>query len=592
MKLRLRLFYIFFSLAGCYGLNSVNIDAATLPVIPNAVFDITNYGAVSSTIIDNTSSIQKTIEACSLAGGGKVLIPAGTFLSGPISMKSNINLQISSGAVLRMLPYGSGNGTVAGSYPNSGTADDYTDFIYGKNLNNIEVSGSGLIDGQGSDWWTAYKANKSISRPCMIRFDACTNIAVLGISLQNAPNVHITIGKSSSNATISNITITAPSSSPNTDGIDVWSPNVEISGCNIACGDDNIAMDSGSQNVFIKNCTFGVGHGCSIGSYAADISNIKVDSCSFTGTTSGIRMKTARGRGGSEQYLYYSNITMSGVTNPIYITSYYPSTPSTPSSDTTQAITSTTPSWQHIVLKNITISGSSNAGVFWGLPERSINDVVLDNVKISASSGVKAYFITGLVFKNGSSVTVTSGNAVSTYSATVSGIKLTTGEPSYIISVKINPLNSGSVSGTGTFSFGQAVSLSVASAAGYNFSKWTEGKTDVSINPALTFTADSDRTVTANFTSSTGLENISENNTLSVYPNPCRGKFYLQLDNDFIGEIKITITNVVGCPLKIIRVQKENRFFTQEINMENFSKGVYIINIPGVNTMMKKLILD
>jgi len=399
-----------------------------LPTIPADTFNISSYGAESSTTLDNTLAIQQTINACSTAGGGVVLIPEGTFLSGPLAMKSKINLCIASGSILRILPYGSGNGTVAGTYPNSGTTNDYTDFIYGKNLNNIAVTGSGTLDGNGTDWWVAYRASSAIARPCLIRFDGCSYVLISGIRVQNAPNVHITIGKTGSNATLKNLTITAPSDAPNSDGIDTWSPNINILNCNIAVGDDNIAMDSGSQNVTVKNCVFGTGHGCSVGSYASGVGNILVDSCSFTNTTSGIRLKTARGRGGVEQYFTYSNITMSGVTTPFFFSSYYPKEPASPSADIAQAITSTTPSWQHILLKNIQVTGSSQAGIIWGLPEQSISDVVFDNVSISATTGMKAYFVAGLVFKNGSYIAVTGGSAVTTYSTSVSGINLTTGK--------------------------------------------------------------------------------------------------------------------------------------------------------------------
>lgn len=400
-----------------------------LPTIPTATFDITTYGALSSLAVDNTGAIQQTINACATAGGGTVVIPSGTYLSGPISMKSKINLHISAGAILRILPYGSGNGTIAGTYPNSGKVDDYTDFIYGKNLSDIAVTGTGTIDGNGTDWWAAYKVNPAIARPCLIRFDGCSYIQISGITLINAPNVHITIGKSGSNATLSDLNITAPSTSPNTDGIDTWSPNINIFNCNIAVGDDNIAMDSGSQNVTIQNCVFGTGHGCSVGSYASNVGNIVVDGCSFTNTTSGIRLKTARDRGGLESYFTYSNITMSGVTNPFYVTSYYPKEPSSPSTDPPQAITATTPTWQHLLFKNITVTGSPNAGTLWGLPEQSISDVVFDNVSIAATSGMKANFVDGLVFKNGSSITTNGSVAVTSYSSTVSGITLTTGKP-------------------------------------------------------------------------------------------------------------------------------------------------------------------
>jgi hypothetical protein len=125
----------------------------------------------------------------------------------------------------------------------------------------------------------------------------------------------------------------------------------------------------------------------------------------------------------------YSNITMTGVTNPIDIVAYYPKTPSTPTADSAQAITSTTPDYMNITLKNITITGSANAGIVWGLPEISISNITFDNVQISASTGMKAYFVTGAVFKNGSRITASSGNAITTYNASISGINVATGAP-------------------------------------------------------------------------------------------------------------------------------------------------------------------
>jgi polygalacturonase len=403
------------------------MEAATLPILPSASFLITNYGAASSKSVNNTAAIQKTIDACSTAGGGTVVIPAGIFVSGPLLMKSNINLQISEGATLRVLPYGE-NRASSSFFPKNKPGEKSVNFIYGKDLTNIEVTGKGTIDGQGSDWWSAFHENKNISRPCLIRFDACTNIAILGITLLNAPNVHLTIGRGSSNTTIANITILAPSNAPNTDGIDTWSANIDITRCNISCGDDNIAMDSGSENIRVTNCIFGTGHGCSIGSYTVGIQNIVVDSCVFRGTTAGIRLKTGRGRGGVEQNISYSNITMTDVKNPIAITSYYPKTPASPADDQAQDVTTTTPSWQHIVIRNVVAVGSANAGVLWGLPERSISDVVLDNVKISAETGMTANFVTGLVFKNGSSIKTSRGDAIKTYQADVTGINLVTGK--------------------------------------------------------------------------------------------------------------------------------------------------------------------
>jgi polygalacturonase len=140
---------------------------------------------------------------------------------------------------------------------------------------------------------------------------------------------------------------------------------------------------------------------------------------------SGIRLKSARDRGGLVQNLTYSNLTITDVTNPIFITSYYPTMPTDPTVDTAQAITATTPIWQDITLSNITITGSPNAGVLWGLPEEPISNVTFSNVKIQATKGMEIFHAKGISFTNGSSITVSSGAQATVYDATVTGMTTT-----------------------------------------------------------------------------------------------------------------------------------------------------------------------
>jgi polygalacturonase len=406
-----------------------------LPNIPETQFLITNYGADASSL-DNSAAINAAITAANSAGGGAVVIPANTFLSGPITMKSNVNLYISAGAILQFMPYGEGNGLPAGSYPNNGTANSYSNFIYGENLDNIEISGTGIVEGNGEAWWKAFKAKAVGKRPCMIRFKACHTVLVKDVTLQNSPGVHLTFGQKGesmgSDGTILNVTIKAPSTSPNTDAVDTWFWNgVDILNCNFSVGDDNVAMDAGSQNITIKDCTFGTGHGVSVGSFTTDVQNVIVDNCTFTDTTNGIRLKSGTDRGGNETTFSYSNITMKNVKYPFYITCWYPKEPTDdPSTLTAGAVTATTPTWKNISFKNITVTNSVYAGIIFGLPESYVNNVVFDNVKIEATKkGMVTNFVNGLVFKNNSSITIPSdrGDAVLNYAATISGINTTSG---------------------------------------------------------------------------------------------------------------------------------------------------------------------
>jgi polygalacturonase len=388
----------------------------TLPSIPSGTYNITSYGASTSSA-NNATAIQDAINAASAAGGGTVQIPSGTFLSGPLTLKSKINLNLASGATLRMLAYG--------TYPGS------TSFIVANTLNNIEISGSGTIDGQGSAWWSAYNSNKSLARPQMIVIESCTDVEITGVTLLNSPNVHLSMPYSNNQVTISGITITAPSNSPNTDGIDPEGSNYLIENCTIDNGDDNIAIGAShnaSGYITIQNCNFGTGHGCSIGSYTTyGVSFVYVNNCTFNGTTSGIRMKSEQGRGGTVQYIYYSGLTMNNVENPIWIDSLYPDNPdpSNPTQDPSGSVTSTTPIWKHFGISNTKISGSSNAGTINGLPYESVGTVGITNVQISATTGMKIYYAGPVTFTGGSTVSVSSGNAVTIYDATVTGISTT-----------------------------------------------------------------------------------------------------------------------------------------------------------------------
>ena len=406
------------------------IDVQLPQGIPSTRFLITAYGA-DPTSPDNAVAINKAIAAAKTAGGGTVVFPAGTFLSGPLTINMNkLNLYFEEGDTLRMLPYGTYQGT--------------TNFIYIQNCSDIAITGSGIIEGDGgSGWWAAYNSGKISTRPVMVRFKACHRVLVDGITLRNAPNQHLVMGQSSTmgdNATISNITVYADVPSPNTDCIDTWWWNgINIVNCNLSGGDDNIAIDSYTQNISIKHCVFGrgmvpsyltgtgsnsTGHGCSIGSYTTAIQNVEVDSCSFNGTDYGIRIKSDRDRSGNDathavQNITYSNITMTAINKyPIYMTCYYNTKDPVNRPDTVKArsVTGLTPKFCNILLKNITSTGSSApVAAMYGLPEMPISNVTFDNVQLTSSSssstgGLIVAYVDGLTL-NCSSITMTTATS-------------------------------------------------------------------------------------------------------------------------------------------------------------------------------------
>jgi polygalacturonase len=386
----------------------------TLPTYGSGNFLITSYGASTSSS-DNTTAIQNAINAAgSASGGGTVEVPSGTFLCGPLTMKNNVRLNLDSGATLKLLPYG--------TYPNPSSP---ADFIYAANLHDVQISGSGTIDGQGQAWWTAdINTSGGIPRPkAMIAASTSTNVCVSGIKLINPPNTHISFRNICQNVTVKNVTISCPgNNAPNTDGIDISADHVYLASDNISCGDDCVAMIG--KYIDIESCTFGTGHGCSMGSYTTEGGSfITVNNCTFSGTSNGMRLKSARGRGGVVQYVAYNNLTMTSVQHPVWIDSYYTTSDATdPRTVASATVTSTTPIWKHMKLQNWTVTGSTDDGTLYGLPEAHISDITFSNVKLSATTGLRLYYADSIVFTNGSKVSVSSGNPVTIWAATVSGI--------------------------------------------------------------------------------------------------------------------------------------------------------------------------
>jgi hypothetical protein len=405
----------------------VVLSAPPLPTITGPTFNITTYGAVANGTTDNTADIQACINAASATAvseanshsslvGAVVEVPAASaaFESGPITVPSNIDLQIDSGAELQMLPYGTYD-----------TSSPGTTFIqFNGNDKNVELTGSGTIDGQGSAWWTAYNANHAIVRPFMINFNTCNTLLVNGVTLQNGPTEHLTFSNCT-NVTIDNLTVSAPSTSPNTDGIDPAGTNILVENCNVSVGDDDIVMkpqDCYCSNITVTNCTIGGGHGLSIGGETNDgLNGMTISNITFNNTIAGIRLKAARGQGGLVQNVSVNNVTMNNVEYPININSYYNqgSVPTTPT-DPAQTVTSLTPIWQNISISNLTATMTtldsnykgSYCGIIWGLPEEPVNGVTLSNVNLQGRYGMDLNHDRGITFDSNCTLTAVGGGGV------------------------------------------------------------------------------------------------------------------------------------------------------------------------------------
>ncbi len=403
--------------------------AVELPQLPEITasntFDITAYGAKGDGTTDNTTAIQTALNAVP-ATGGKVVVPAGTYLCGAIKIKSKTILYFEKGATLLQQPYG--------TFPN-----DKTNFIENaKNSTDIVVEGADkntcVIDGQGEAWWAAMDNGATVNRGAALRFTSGKRFLVKNLTFKNTPGVNLTLGQSgkASHFTVHDIIIREPSSSAtgdqpshNTDGISVWGPYANIYNCDISNGDDNVVVDSDGRFVHVWSCKFGEGHGASIGSYTENLHDVLYEKITLDGTDSGIRVKSQRGRSGDVYNITYRDITMTGVRNPIYIDAWYGELNANqdPETATEKELTSTTPKFHDILIQNVVSTGTEyssswkqNFPIFvYGLPESHVKNVTFDNVQVEAQKGMFLAYC-DVKFQNGCKIT--NGKNPSQYFAT------------------------------------------------------------------------------------------------------------------------------------------------------------------------------
>lgn len=397
-----------------------------LPVIPSGLFKVTDFGTKGDGMTLDTVAIQKAIDSCIRSGGGTVKFPSGNYLSGPLTLGSRVRLHLDKDSVLRIsndIP----------SYPKEGNR--CLNSITADGASDLEISGEGTIDGQGEPWWKGFRADKAgfVHRPFLIVLKDCTRVLVKGVRLVNSPSFHL-VPQLCTDVTIDGVTITSPADSPNTDAIDPSGWNYLITRCQLDVGDDNIAVKAGGDrkspgnrpsctNFTVTDCTFLHGHGLSIGSETyGGMDGMTVRNCTFDGTTSGIRMKSNRERGGLVRNLRYEGIRMNNVKTPVSITSYYPKTPAKPSDDPVMPVKVPAPEWKNIEISNMTVTGSKSAGVIWGLPELPVIAVTFRNVSISAETGMKVYNALDIRFID-SSLTVKKGEKIISESAEIRGVR-------------------------------------------------------------------------------------------------------------------------------------------------------------------------
>jgi polygalacturonase len=333
------------------------------PVFPARDFDVTRYGARADGKSDSSAAFEKAIAEAARAGGGRVLVPEGVFVTGAIHLKSGVNLHVAKGAVVKFSPD-------ARQYPMVLTRFEglecmnYSPFVYAFEQKNIAITGEGTLDGQAScdHWWgwsgkrgcgTAggdqRKARAALMdmaergvpvekrvigeggwlRPMFVQPYRCTNVLIEGVTITNSPmyEMHPVLCR---NVTVRNVTVV--SHGPNNDGCDPESSaDVLIDGCTFDTGDDCIAIKSGrnndgrrlhtpSENIIVQNCTMKDGHGgvtmgseCSGGIRNVYARNCRMDSPHLDRI---LRFKNNAVRGGVIEHVYMKDIDAGEVAGP------------------------------------------------------------------------------------------------------------------------------------------------------------------------------------------------------------------------------------------------------------------------------------
>ncbi len=347
------------------------------PVIPNYKVNLKDFGAIGDGITLCTDAFAKAIQKLSDQGGGQLIVPSGVWFTGPIELKSNIDLHLEMGAVIQFSPDEALYKVIKTSFEGLDTRRCQSP-LSANGAENISITGQGVIDGNGQFWrpvkkgkvtdgqwkevlarpggvearkgyWVPnqayadaeknadmnvpkaqtdeeWNAIKRFLRPVMISLVNCKNVLLQDVIFQNSPawNIHPLMCE---NIILDRVLARNPSYAQNGDALDLEScKNALIVNSKFDAGDDGICIKSGKdadgrrrgrpcENVVVDGCTVFAGHGgFVVGSeMSGGVRNILVNHCQFLGTDVGLRFKSTRGRGGIVEKIFINNISMTDI---------------------------------------------------------------------------------------------------------------------------------------------------------------------------------------------------------------------------------------------------------------------------------------
>jgi polygalacturonase len=387
------------------------------PSFPARDFPITRYGAVGDGRADCTQAFRAAVAACAQAGGGRVVVPEGCWLTGPIHLRSNVNLHVQRGATVAFSQDPAAYLPAVFTRWEGMEMMGYSPLIYAFEQENVAVTGEGTLDGQGDEthWWPwkgAWKthpewangdtqkpardrlgemveagvpveqrvfAEGSYLRPQFIQPYRCRNVLIEGVTILRSPMWEIN-PVLCTNVTVRGVQIMTHG--PNNDGCNPEScRDVLIEACVFDTGDDCIAIKSGrnadgrrigvpSENIIVRNCRMKQGHGgVTIGSeISGHVRNVFVEECQMDSPVldRALRFKNNALRGGVLENIYMRNVTVGQVADAVLsVDLFYEEGQAGPF----------TPVVRNVEMRNVTSQKSKYALYMRAYPRSEISDV-------------------------------------------------------------------------------------------------------------------------------------------------------------------------------------------------------------------------
>ena len=429
-------------------------------VIPEYTVTLTDFGAVGDGKTDCSEAFAAALMHLKKQGGGHLVVPNGTWLTGPIKLISNFDLHLEPQATILFSTnkelYVQKNDSLRDGSKKCNAC------VYGSKLENVAITGYGTLDGQGFYWrpikqkkvsedvwnealgmggitqadgnskkwliWYPFNLDKKLNvpniasdaiiqekmRPHLVNITDSKNVLVEHVHLLNSPKFHL-VPTRVQNLIIDGVNIRCPHWAQNGDAMDPGNIQVAlIVNCNISCGDDGICMKGGvgekgvaagpQRDFLICNDTVYRAHGgFVIGSeFSGGMQRLVVKDCRFEGTDIGCRFKSAPGRGGWCEDIYCYDIIMKDIVESAFlISSGYADKGAGVSATDSDNKEAFFPDWSNITFRNITCIGSKQAVDIQGLKGKPVHKILFDNVTIIGNkNGIKMEWAEDITFDN------------------------------------------------------------------------------------------------------------------------------------------------------------------------------------------------